>query len=444
MIKKAIDEGLSRIELDVSGRLEIWNKIQEAERSGVKGYITKTRTRKTPLRVLIAVLILIFALSALCVAAELPSKLMNLFETVNKRVVYDGIEMRIVSAVADDDSMIILYTLKDLEGDRISEYTSIYDFSLSSAATLGTYPVDYDAETKTVTFCMAGDNGNEMKGRKLTLSITSFLDGAPMELRETKLRLYDLLQEQFNVHGEPGFRDYNAAEEDSFWNAPNQKGSDLREKIKEEDRVPVLLEGSMNIRIPGVDWVTVTNIGYKDGWLHVRVKYDDERGQINHGYICLTDSEGNELDNAILNTPLPDGCEEFIIDVGSEEELADVYLAGVFTNYDSLNTGEWEATFKVKGVETKSFACTVETDSVTIDRIVLSPLGVTVYGKGEPDDDPVQIRMKDGTDIKSEGFSRSGDGETGEFECKYKFAAPLDIQAIDSIDLAGQTVTVRN
>jgi hypothetical protein len=448
-IKKAIDESLSGIAFNESCRMGIWGRIRELECSGAereafeaKEYIRTAGQRRRPLRVLIAVLILIFALSALCIAAELPSKLMDLFEAVNEAVVYDGIELRIVSAVADDDSVMILYTLKDLEKDRISETTSVYDFSLSGAATLGTYPVDYDGKTKTATFCMAGDNGKEMKGKKLTLSISSFLDSAPMELHETNSSIYDLIREQRRVSGEPARGDYNAVEEGSYWNAQNQKGVGLQDQLMEEEGFLLLPEGAMNVTIPGVDWVTVTNIGWWDGWLHVQVKYDDEKSQINHGYICLTDSKANELDNAILNTPLPDGREEFIIETGSEEELANVYLSGVFTNYDSLNTGEWEATFKVKGVETKSFACTVETDSVTIDRIVLSPLGVTVYGKGNPDDEPVQIRMKDGTDIVSEGFSRSGDAESGEFECKYKFSAPINILAVDSISLAGQKVSV--
>lgn len=441
MIKKAIDEGLSRIELDQSGQVGIWNKIQEIERSGGEEYTRTARPHRRPLRVVVAVLILVFALTALCLAAEVPSKLMDLFESVNESVVYDGIEMRTISAVADEDSMMILYTLKDLEGNRISKNTSIYDFTLSRAAAIGTYQVGYDAETKTATFCMAGDNGDDMKGRKLTMSITSFLDGAPMELRETKHSLYDLLQQRTGDFGEPSFRDYNAGEEDSFWNAQNQRGADLQEEFGKEDHVFILLDGSMNIKIPGVDWVTVTNIGYRDGWLHVRVEYDDKKSEINHGYICLTDSNGNELDNAILNTPFPEGGEEFIIRVGTAEELANVYLSGVFTNYDALNTGEWKTTFKVKGVETKSFACAVETDSVSIGRIVLSPLGISVYGKGIPDEG-IQIHLKDGTDVVSGGFSRSGDGETGEFECKYKFSEPLDIQAVESIRLAGQKVAI--
>lgn len=441
MIKKAIDEGLSRIELGLSEQMGIWNKIQEIERSGGEEYTQTVRPRRRPLRVLAAVLILIFALTALCIAAEVPSKLMDLFESVDEVVVCDGIEMRTISAVADDDSMMILYTLKDLEGNRISEDTSIYDFTLSRATAIGTYPVGYDAETKTATFCMAGDNGNQMKGRRITMSITSFLDGVPMELHETKLKLYDLLQQQIGDSGEPGFRDYSAGEEDSFWNAQNQRGADLQEEFGKEDHVFILLDGSMNIKIPGVDWVTVTNIGYKDGWLHVRVEYDDKKSEINHGYICLTDSNGNELDNAILNTPFQEGGEEFIIRVGTAEELADVYLSGVFTNYDALNTGEWKTTFKVRGVETRSFACAVETDSVEISRIVLSPLGISVYGKGIPDD-IIRIHLKDRTEVVSEGFSRSGDGETGEFECKYKFSVPLDIQAVESISLAGQKVAV--
>lgn len=442
MIRKAIDESLRQVELDGSGRTKIWNRIQELERSGTKEYMETARLHRRPLRVVAAVFLLILAFSVICIAAELPSKLMDLFEPVNKKVVYDGIEMRIVSAVADDDSMMILCTLRDLTGSRISKYTSIYDFSLSRATTLGASLVDYDEETKTATFCMAGNNGEEMKGRELTMSIGSFLNRTPIELRETNLNVYDLLQRQAGDSGATNYRGYNAAEENSYWNAQNKKGAELQERIRAGEQALLLSEGSMNIVIPGANWVTITNLGYKDGWLHVRAKYDEEKSEINNGYICLSDAEGNELDNAVLNTSLPGGSEEFIIRAGKADELKDVYLAGVFTNYDSLHTGEWQTTFKVKGVETKSFACTVETDSVIINRIVLSPLGVTVYGKGTLGGDSIRIHRKDGTDIVSEGFGRSRNGGTGEFECKYIVSAPIDIQTVDSISLEGQRVAV--
>ena len=415
------------------------------QQASVKTWLTRTaKFYRRPLRVSVAVFLLLLALSALCIAAELPSKLMDLFEPVNKAVVYDGIELRVVSAVADEDSMVIIYTMRDLKGDRISESTSIYDFSLSSARATGNFPVDFDEETKTKTFCMAGDNGEEMKGRKLTMSVTSFLGGSTMELYKTDISAYDLLREQSGDLLGSGFEVRHAPEDGYNWHwaGQNEKGAELREAFDQAQEALVLPEGSMNLAIPGVDWVTVTNIGYQDGWLHVRAEYDEEKSEINHGYICLTDPEGNQLDNAVLRTPFSENGEEFIISAGGAEELKGVYLTGFFTNYGSLYTGEWEATFKVKGVETKSFACTVETDSVMIDKIVLSPLGVTVYGNGDLDYEPILVHMKDGTEIISEGFGRSGDEETGEFTCKYKFSAPIDIQAVGSIDLAGQTVTV--
>ena len=440
MIKSAIDQGLDRIELDESGRSRIRKRIQEMKQSGVKANLQTTRRYRRTFRIFAVACILIAALSVFCIAAEVPEKFMSLFEPVDQVCVYDGIEMKTVSAVADDDSVMILYTMRDLKGSRISESTSIYDFSLSRATTLGTYSVGYDGKTKTATFCMAGDNGDDMKGRKLTMLITSFLDEAPMELHDTNFNLLDLTQ-QAGTSGESSFRDYNAREEDSFWNAQNQKGADLQEQFEEESDFPILAEGSMDIKIPGVDWVTVTNIGYKDGWLHVQVKYDEEKSEINHGYICLADSQGNELDHAILNSPLPDGGEEFVIRLGSAEQLKDVFLAGVFTNYETLNTGNWETTFQVKGVKTKTFAYEIKTDTAETEKAVLSPLGVTIYGKGTQAE-TVRVYMKGGTELVTDGYNCSGDGETGEFECKYKFSAPIDIQDVESISFAGKKASV--
>ena len=110
MIREIIDESLSGIILDRPGQAAVWNGIQQIEAAG-EGYgLRKVRPYRRPLRVVITVLLLILALSVLCIAAELPARIMDLLEPVNKAAVYDGIEMKTVSAVADDDSVMIIYT----------------------------------------------------------------------------------------------------------------------------------------------------------------------------------------------------------------------------------------------------------------------------------------------------------------------------------------------
>lgn len=178
-MKNAIDQSLRRLQLDDQAQRKIMERIQlleSMERGAVssktvlaegRSPLLHTGGRKRSMRVLVALLLLIFALSALCIAAELPWKFINFFEAVNETSVYDGIELKVTSAAADDDSVMIFYTLRDLEGDRISEATSAYDYFLSGPTTIGNIRDGYDEKTKTAAFFLIGDNGSGLKGHKL-------------------------------------------------------------------------------------------------------------------------------------------------------------------------------------------------------------------------------------------------------------------------------------
>ncbi|MDF3002021.1 MAG: hypothetical protein K0Q48_2140 [Bacillota bacterium] len=450
-MKNAIDQSLSRLQLDDQIRIKIMERIQVLERMERGGAFCETEPvrgrspflhiggRKRSMRVLVAVLLLIFALSALCIAAELPWKFINFFQAVNETSVYDGIELKVTSAAADDDSVMIFYTLRDLEKDRISEDTLVYDYFLSGPTTIGNLRDGYDEKTKTASFFIMGDNGSGLKGQKLTYAIRSLLEEGPEKLYVTQMNVGELLAKQTADLGEPSFREYHALLEDSFWNAQTQEGADLQESFEKEDRADLLQGDRLEIKFPGVDWVTVTNMGYQDGWLHIRVRYDESLEDLNYGYPCLTDSEGSEWDTAILNSPLPDGSEEFILQVADVRDLDGLYLSGFYTNNKTLHLGEWNVTFEVKGVSTKTIPCSIETGTLSVSKAVLSPFGVSIYGKGERTES-IHVQLEDGTLLESEGYSCSGDGETGKFECKYKFAEPLVLEEIQSLSIAGEQV----
>lgn len=452
-MKNAIDQSLYGLQLDEYARRKIMERILAlesmecggtcCESAPVRGRspILHSGGRKRSMRVLVAVLLLIFALSALCIAAELPWKFINFFEAVNETSVYDGIELKVTSAAADDDSVMIFYTLTDLTGDRLSESSLVYDYFLTGPTTIGNLRDGYDEKTKAASFFIMGDNGSGLKGQKLTYVIKSILEEGPEELYVTQMNVGELLTEQSATLGAPSFREYSARQEDSFWNAQTQKGAELQDSFEEEDRASLLQGDRFEIKFPGVDWATITNMGYHDGWLHIRVRYDESLEDLNYGYPCLTDSEESEWDTAILNSPLPDGSEEFIIQVPDVRDLDGLYLSGFYTNNKTLHFGEWKVTFEVKGVSTKTVPCSIETGTLSVIKAVLSPFGVSIYGKGERTES-IRVQLKDGTKLDSEGYNCSGYGETGKFECKYKFEDPLVLEEIQSITIAGEQIDI--
>ena len=102
-----------------------------------------------------------------------------------------------------------------------------------------------------------------------------------------------------------------------------------------------------------VDGVTLTGIGYVDGWLHVQVYYADILKTDNHGSISLVNREtGEQIDcdgSAAFFDEAGTGSYEDYMFTGIEADTLDAYaLYGTFVTSAGPVEGNWSVTFPLE------------------------------------------------------------------------------------------------
>ncbi len=119
-----------------------------------------------------------------------------------------------------------------------------------------------------------------------------------------------------------------------------------------------VLNTQSSLEIPIVDGVTLTGIGMIDGALHVQIRYADIRHTDNHGFLTLSDHNGN----CYADTGLPeigsvswfgenhDSWEEYIFEQ-YPENLSEATLQGTFTTASPATEGNWHVTFPLSLIQ---------------------------------------------------------------------------------------------
>lgn len=430
MMKRIIDNSLTNVQFDEKNKAAVRKKIErQTHQSHYKANVFRRLNRR--MLIPVAACICVFLFTSVSVALELPQKIIGLFEPVNTSSVYDGIELNIIEAAADQDSMMILFSLRDTIADRITENTGIEEFHLSNVSTLGLVPHHFDTETRTAYFYLIGENGYDMKENKVTLSIDSLTYDSELHDYPTQISLAQLTQNDSLEL----FTENSKDPERIRWNAQSTSGSKLREEINLQD-IPILKPDTLSIPYPDLPWITITGAGFADGWLHIQIQYAPEKNEDDHGYLYIADSQGNDLGYPVLNQSFDHGYEEYIIRLEEDVPLESLFLAARYTNLSDPITGTWNSTFKIEGVETMEWKCDLNTGALNIRRIALSPLGITIYGTGDFPES-VSIKRSDQTIVET-GSSSGNNNES----YKYRFDETEELTDIVSILINGTEIVV--
>ena len=115
---------------------------------------------------------------------------------------------------------------------------------------------------------------------------------------------------------------------------------------------------------------------------------------------------------------------------------------GNCVSHGNYITGNWKATFKIQSVgEELQADCNIKHGTLNINNIKVSPLGVTLVGRGEFNKSmivPISIKMTDGNVREmGPGICYSDSGKT---KLKYISTLPLNISGIESIVVNGTDV----
>lgn len=245
----------------------------------------------------------------------------------------NGIRMEVVSARVEGDTALVYLSLRDLTGDRIDATTDLFDSLLIRRTfdSSNTIRLDhYDEETGTAYYLyqMTQLNGRNIRGKKVTVSLSRFLS------------------RKQNYQGEiPGI-DLMAASAD----AKTQTVKDLRGHSGNSTETEVLFPC---LDISPAAGASVTAIGFIEGQLHVQLYYEDIARTDNHGWFWLQDESGRiiqcESSVSFWDEAQRGSYEDYIFPVSSVEELTGYALFGELTLCEMLCEGDWQVTFPLEG-----------------------------------------------------------------------------------------------
>ncbi|MEC0125472.1 hypothetical protein [Paenibacillus pabuli] len=368
----------------------------------------------------------------------------NILHPVNKTSEDQGIRMQTLGAVRDGSTTEIYVALTDLTADRVNASLDVYDFHVSGGRANNAQLVQYDAAERTaiVRFLVQGKRFSN----RMSVQIRSFLSGASKEENyDSGLNLSELLsnKQQNEVDTLDPLEDWI-----SGWGGPSTL------ELSEQEFIHVLRQDQTHIKLPGIDWMYISNIGFVDGKLHIQINPDDEMGRYNHGEFFFTDDQGNKQDipmNSVSYGSYTKGgtryggdYEEYIFDISDISQLDHLQLKGNFTSYDQFITGQWKTTFDLKQ---DSLSKTGETTLVMNEdirtEIKVSSLGVTLMGKGIdqilPENLHIELYLNDGTSILAKpGFLNLDDNLM-----KWISPHPIPVNEVNYLMLNGQKVNLQ-
>lgn len=258
---------------------------------------------------------------------------------VQKSCVSNGIQMEVISASIQDDTVEILVAMCDLEQDRIDETTDLFDsydilnpYDISGTCNL----IEYDAQTGTAYFAIQLKHMSEEKfiGSKVTFSVSKFLSH--------KNRLTGILSQVDLTEVD------TAPEVD---NAVEIRGKSWDD---EPDGLCFLKPSETALYSPA-DGVELTALGYINGALHVQMYYHNILETDNHGFLFLETPDGTKYEadsmNSFWDKEKCGSYEEYVFCLPLEE-VRDCRLYGDITTCSQLTKGDWEITFRLADVHT--------------------------------------------------------------------------------------------
>ena len=439
-IKNIIDSRLSNITIDE----EFASKFN-SEPS------VNRKVHKRSLAIAIAVCLCI-AISIPVAAATIPSfnRILSLISPEIGQVLQpvelvsenSGIKMEVIAAMNDDDTAVAYLTFQDLNGDRVDKTIDLYDYNITGASMFTSEVIDYDEQTKTATIRMLGNGGSKLNGKKVTLRVDSFLCGKhEYNDVETGIDLVSVL----NSHS------YKTMPLDM--NNISGGGGSLFDELKEKGTIQILKSDELNIAIPDIDFVNISNIGIVDGRLHIQTKWKESIDD--HGFLFLADNVGDRINPSNVyfdideegNTKFGGKYIEYIFDI-DQIELEKYKILGYFVKNNNFVEGKWQSTFKLEAVEkSKKVNCSIGIGDAQINNVSISPLGITLLGTENGGSEEsllkglnVSVTTLDGSIDTFTSVVRYD--QNGEFKIKYMPAKPVDMENIKEISINGNVLEV--
>ena len=307
--------------------------------------------------VIAACLCLLFCLAVPAMAASLPAfydmlyavspATAQFFKPVQLSCEDNGIRMEVSAVYIHENTAEIYISMQDLEGTKFDETIDLFDsyrintpFDCTSHCILS----DYDPDTQTAEFLITIEQWNtqEITGDKLTFSLREILSNK--KTYEGIINDVNLSDIQLNNTSQSVY-------------PRGIGGLEFIEKYEDsaDQDLLTVLKPSGSICSP-VDGVTLTGIGYIDGYLHIQVCYKDILKTDNHGTIALISKETGETISddgsvAFFDNKGENSYEDYIFTEIPAETLGEYDLYGEFITSSGPIEGTWSVTFPLENMD---------------------------------------------------------------------------------------------
>ncbi len=253
----------------------------------------------------------------------------------------NGIKMKVLSAAVYENEAAIYISLQDMtDQNRIDETTDLFDSyrinrAFDSSASCSRVAFDEKSGIATFLINISQWNGKKIDGDKITFYFTEFLSN------------------KSNFEGELTELDLSSVTEAKETQVPEYFRGGGGKELDYESRFDLkyLVAVDRGLFSP-VDGVTITNIGFIDGKLHVQLYFENILSFDNHGYIEMRDKDGNSAKSyhfSFWDDKKIGSYEEIIYDI-SPEDIESYTAFGYFVTCKSLTKGHWQVTFPLENI----------------------------------------------------------------------------------------------
>ena len=371
------------------------------------------------------------------IISKVDPKIVPMLQPIESASEDNGIKMEVVAAYNDDEMAVIYLILQDITSDRLNHDTDLYDYSLSEGSLFNAQIIDYEEETKTATFRIQTNGGQDLDGNKLVIILKSFIANS---------FVFDGIDTGVNL------ADFRDIKPDTIpLNMEHVAGGSGRmfDSWEDEGILQVLKAEQSIIKLPEIDFMHISNIGYIDDKLHIQTKWT--RYGNDHGYFYFTDAEGNDLKirpstvhfgiDQSGNTMSRGDYLEYVFDL-SGEDLDKTFMKGYFVSSGKLIEGDWEVEFELQSVgQERKTSIDLDFGTWQLKDISVSEIGVTLLGTGRYDDSQspkIFINMSDGTIEEITFISSFTNNEN--IYLKALADQPFDTTMIESISINSNVI----
>ena len=332
--------------VDAIGEID-GNKIRNAKL--IPGKIKRIPFKRAVALVAAIILCITFSVSVLAATVDpiylmvyrVSPSLAQMLKPVQLSCEDNGIKMEVLSAAVYENEAAIYISLQDLtDQNRIDDTTDLFDsYHINRAfdSSASCSRVSFDEETGIATFLIniSQWNDQEIGGDKITFYFTEFLSN------------------KSKFEGELTELDLNSVTEVKETQLPESFRGGGGEELDYESRFDLkYLAPVYGGLLSPVDGVTVTNVGFVDGKLHIQLYFENILSYDNHGSIRMYDKDGNQAESfhfSFWDDKKVGSYEEIIYDI-SPEDIENYKAFGYFVTCKNLTKGHWQVTFPLENM----------------------------------------------------------------------------------------------